>query len=218
MIRSTTRRESSPWSFHLGPQLWNMSQKLSHFNARAGHKVQIVFVSLIRSPSFTTSVVDCREFMNESGWLDGSSHEQIVLPTPVERAVLNGIGKSTKIDQTTIQVAKKSDTKAKSFQFGRTWTLSYFNLHLTASPLAPLHAALLAPDDEPAAENLLAGLPILKHLSISTKTIFEKHRDVSDDTGYSAIRESSSSGHRHVSRLMTAHIYIRSIVKLLKPS
>lgn len=158
------------------------------------------------TPSFTVTIQDGREMMEATARADDGSDESIVSAKLAEKAVLNGIGKISKIDPIKIQVALKANDDAKSFRFTRTWTTPRLVLRLNAGPLALNNATFLVPDGELAAEDLLIGLPILQHLGIDTKAMLEKHRDVLDGADCSTIRSPSLSTNGKVGRLMIARL------------
>ena len=64
------------------------------------------------------------------------------------------------------------------------------------------------PDDELAADDMLIGLPVLRHLGIDRKTLLEEKRDVLDGADCSTIRSPPLSGrHGKISRLMIARLH-----------
>lgn len=73
------------------------------------------------SSSFTVLIDDCGETMTAKGHADDGSDESIVSSRVAERAVLNGIGKLTRIAPVTLQVALKTGSDAEMFTLSRTW-------------------------------------------------------------------------------------------------
>lgn len=145
--------------------------------------------------------------MTAHGRTDDGSDESIVSPKFAEQALLNGIGKLTKIDQVTLQVALKDGESAQEFSSSRTWTPPCTVLCLAAGPLALVNVTFLVANADLSAEELLIGLPVLQHLGINTKTLLEQKHDVIDGVDCSSIRnETAASRGGYVSRLMIARI------------
>lgn len=84
--------------------------------------------------------------MIANGRTDDGTDESIVFSKFAERSVLNGIGKMTKIDKVSLQVALKDAYCAQSFTFSRTWTPPRTVLRLTAGPLALVNVTFLVAD------------------------------------------------------------------------
>lgn len=159
------------------------------------------------SSSFTVTLCDGNECMAAQGRADDGSDESIVSSTVAEKAVLNGIGKLTKIDPVFLQVALKQGDNAEKFTFSRTWTPPRTVLQLLVGPLALVNVTYLVADADLAAESLLIGLPVLQHLGVDTKTLLEERRDRLDGADCSAVKAATSgSGGGRVSRLMIARL------------
>lgn len=159
---------------------------------------------LLASPSFQVNVMDGTESMTANGRTDDGSDESIVSSRFAEKAVLNGIGKMTKIDKVSLQVALKEDETAQSFTFSRRWTPPRTVLRLVAGPLALVNVTFLVADADLAVEDLLIGLPVLQHLGVDTKSLLENKRDVLNGTDCSTVKPHITGG--HVSRLMIARL------------
>lgn len=150
---------------------------------------------------------DGEESIEAIGRPDDGSDESIVSSKLAEKAVLNGIGKMSKIPLVKLQVALKEGEEAKEFSFSRSWTTPRTILQLSSGPLALVNVTYLVADAQLAVEDLLIGLPILKHLGIDTKTLLEERRDLLDGADCSTIRAASSGLHGgQVSRLMVARL------------
>lgn len=156
------------------------------------------------SASLTVTFHDGDESLSVTGRADDGSDESIVSAEAVERAVLNGVGKIRKIKPVTLQVALKSETKAQSFTFSRTWTPPRTILKLSAGPLALLNVRYLVAESNLTAEDVLIGLPVLRHFGVDTKTLLEERRDLLDGSDCSNV-EAGKGG--TVSRLMVARLH-----------
>lgn len=66
------------------------------------------------------TVTDGAEFMSATRHSENDSDESTVSLKLSECADLNGIGKMTKLDKVTLQVALKNNTEAQGFTFSRT--------------------------------------------------------------------------------------------------
>lgn len=104
---------------------------------------------------------------------DDGSDKSIVSSKFAERAVLNGIGKMTKIDKVSLQLALKDADRAQLFTFSQTWTPPPTVLRSAAGPLALVNVTFLVADANLAAEDLLIGLPVLRHLGVDSKALLE---------------------------------------------
>lgn len=71
-----------------------------------------------------------------------------------------------KIEQIRLQVALKEKEYTQSFTFLRSWTPPRTIHRLTAEPLALENVTFLVVGASLAAEELLNGLPVLRHLSV----------------------------------------------------
>lgn len=61
------------------------------------------------------------------------------------------------------------NSEGKVFKFSKTFTVLSIVFCLTASPLDLLNETFLVPYNELAAEDVILGLPLLKHLGIYLK-------------------------------------------------
>lgn len=81
-------------------------------------------------------------------------------------------------------------------------------LRLAAGPLALVNVTFFVADIGLAAEDLLIGLPVLRHLGIGRETLAEQMRYVLNGADYSTVYAThASSGGGQVSRLMFGSVY-----------
>ena len=158
-------------------------------------------------PSCTITLSDGRATLDAQGRCDDGSDDSIVSPTLAERAALKGIGKIRAIEPVRLQVALKSGSEAASFSFSRTWTSPRTVLHLSSGQLALANVTYLVADDDLACEDILIGLPVLRHLQVDTRTLLETNRSALDgidcsDVGNPSLDERSG----RVSRLMICRL------------
>lgn len=162
---------------------------------------------LSRTGSVQVELQDGSETVNARGRADDGSDESIVSSRIAEQAVLNGVGKMAKITPITLQVALKSGANAETFTFSRSWTPPRLVLKLSAGPLALLNVRFLVADADLAVEDLLIGLPVLRHLGVDTKTLLEERRDLLDGTDCNLHHlDVGTSKMGRVSRLMIARL------------
>lgn len=107
---------------------------------------------------------------------DGSANS-VVSPRLAEATSLKGSGKITAI---TLTVALHFETEAQQFSFSRSWTVPRTVLHLSNRELALVTIAFFVAEDDLACEDLLTGLPVLRHLRIDTRTLLEKNCSILD--------------------------------------
>ena len=112
-----------------------------------------------------------------TGRCDDGSDQSIAIPQLAESSVLNGVGKFRPIKPVKVQVAFKTNDSTQRFTASREWVVPRLILGLSAGPLALLNVAFLVTDAQLADEDLLIGLPVLKHLEIDSKTMLERNRD-----------------------------------------
>ena len=157
--------------------------------------------------SFPVTITNGTACLTANGRTDDGSDESVVSSTFAESAVLQGIGTMTNIDKVSLQVALKDSSKAQSFSFSRTWTPPRIIFQLFTGTLALVNVTFLVADDELASEDLLIGLPILRHLGIDSKTLLEQKRDLLDGIDCSSVRQYQCATHGgKISRLMLARI------------
>lgn len=125
-----------------------------------------------------------------------------------ERAVLNGVGKIHKINPITVQAALKTDTKAQSFPFSRTWTPTRIVLKFSTGPFALLNVRYLVADASLTSEDiLLCLLLVVHHLFVDTNALLEEFSDLLDGTECVNVDSRSRKGSRSTaSRLMVARL------------
>lgn len=102
------------------------------------------------------------------------------------------------------QVALKEDFDAKKFTFSGSWTAPRTMLKLSAGPLALLNVEYLVTDMELAAEDLLMGLPVLRHFGVDNETLLEDRRNLLSETDCSNAAPNNQDG--RVGRLMIARL------------
>lgn len=150
-------------------------------------------VNLASSPSCPIVVSDGLATLRGHGRCDDGSDESISSPQLAQKAVVKGIGKMAAISPVTIQVAlKESDTPA-SFTFSRLWTVPRLVLELSAGQMALINVEFLVADDEIACEDVLVGLPILRHLGIDSRTLLERNWSTLTETDCASVVHSTAS-------------------------
>lgn len=154
--------------------------------------------------SFETERVYGNKYRTTNERADDGADESNVSSRAVERPVLNGIGKIKKIFAVMLQVALKDGSDATKFTLPQTSTAPRTVLKLSIVALALLSIEHLVTDPDIAVGDLLIYLPVLRHLSVDTKTLLE---DLSDP-----LEEASSSGvttndcHVRVEQLMISRL------------
>lgn len=137
--------------------------------------------------------------MIANGRSDDGSVEYIVYEKLAERVVLNGIGRMTKMVQVAIHVSLKDGEKAQNSMFYGIWTPPRTILKFSAVPLTLINVSLLVADADLAAEDVLIGLPVLRHLGVDANLCSQKNRGVLDGADCLTIQNCSSeqrwSGH-----------------------
>lgn len=88
-----------------------------------------------------------------------------------EHAVLNGMGKMTKIDSATLQVVLKDSTEAEKLKYSLIYAAPQTVLRLATGSPALLNVEFLVADAERTVEDLLIGLPVHRHLSVDAMTL-----------------------------------------------
>lgn len=171
-------------------------------DARKSNYLQQSEPTSLESPEMKIRLEDGTEFIDAVGRADDGSDESIVSRRLAEKAALDGIGKIAKIEPLVLQVALMKGDKAQTFRFSRTWTPPRTVLRLSTGPLALTNLKFFVADDELAAEEILIGLPVLRHLGVDTKTMLERDRERLDGADCSALKSSKNGG--SVSRLMIA--------------
>lgn len=84
----------------------------------------------------------------------------------------------SKISSVILLVAVKRRSDGKRFTLLRTWIPPRMGLKLAAVALAVLNSRFLGADSPPTVEDILTGLPILRHLGTDTKAFLESRRDL----------------------------------------
>ena len=135
------------------------------------------------------------------GRCDDGSDASIASPLLAGLAARRGIGKIVDIPPTSLQVALKTGHQAQSFKFSRRWTVPRTIMHLPSGALALQNISFLVADDELACEELLIGLPVLRHLRIDSQTLLENQRATLDGTDCATVPDIVPGGGL-VSRMM----------------
>lgn len=143
----------------------------------------------------------------ERGQASKSADGFMISPNVTEWAFFDGICKMRKISQVTLQAALKDESKARKFTFSRTQTAPRAMLQLDTGPFALLNVECLIFISNIAAEDLLLGIPVLRHLDVDSKTLLENSCDPLDESDCLSIlkTEGKSEGGR-VSRVMIARL------------
>lgn len=139
-----------------------------------------------------------------TGRCDDGSDESIVSPSLAQAAAIKGIGRMSSIPPVKIQVALKDSDSAATFTFSRTWLVPRVVLKLSSGHMALLNVTFLVADDETACEDLLLGLPVLRHLGIDSRTLLERQWSSLDGTDCAGITHSSGAG--RLGRLIVARM------------
>lgn len=150
-------------------------------------------ISAFNSPSCPIEVRDGPVTHAGMGRCDDGSDESIVSPTLAQAAVVKGIGRMTAIAPIKIQVALKETGNPATFSFSRTWQVPRLVLKLSAGKMALLNVTFLVADDDTACEDLLLGLPVLRHLGIDSRTLLEQKWSSLDGTDCAGIDGHQSS-------------------------
>ena len=136
------------------------------------------------NPSCRMTVQDIRTSLDIIGRCDDGSDETLASKEVAEKATLQGIGKLESIETVRLEVALKKEGQKATFPFSRAWTVPTTVLHLSSGRLALKNIKFLVADDDDAlaCEDLLIGLPVLKHLRVDTKTLLEDNIKTLDGT------------------------------------
>lgn len=171
------------------------SQKGAH-TTRAEDKV-VGSVNVSRhaaSSSFVVSFHEGEESLTGKGRADDGSDESTVSTRIAECAVLNGIGKMTKIAPISLQVALEAKSDTEKFVLSRTWTAQRAALKLSAHNLALVDVNYFAADANLAAQDLLIGSPVIRQLGVDAKNLLVKRQDLLDGTDCLALKLKSYGG------------------------
>ena len=159
------------------------------------------------NPAFTADVSDGCVSLSATGRCDDGSDDSLVSPHLAEKAAISGIGKIKGIRPVKIQVALRKDDKAQSFRFYRIWTVPRTVLQLASGQLALANLSFLVADDQMTCEDLIIGLPVLRHLQVDTRTLLENNRAVLDGSDCSQIGNPCiGDGSGVVSRMISARM------------
>jgi len=158
-------------------------------------------------PSCRMTVQDTRASLGVIGRCEDGSDETLVSKEIAEKAVLQGIGKLEAVATVRLEVALKKKGSKATFPFSRAWTVPSTVLHLSSGRLALKNITFLVADDDDAmvCEDLLIGLPVLKHLRVDTKTLLEENITALDGTDCGLI-DAPRGPMGKLGRLMTARL------------
>ena len=163
--KSTRRQKASA----IGSR--NGTPKADGTAGRLSEKVQ--HGTLHSHPSCPITVSDGQAAIKAIGRCDDGRDEIIVSPSLAERAAVRGVGKITAITPVRLSVALKAGQDPETFSFSRSWTSPRTVLHLSSGQLALSKVTFLVADDDLSCEDLLLGLPVLRHLQVDTRTLLE---------------------------------------------
>lgn len=167
-------------------------------------------ISAHTSPSCPVEVFDGPACHTGVGRCDDGSDETIASPSMAQAAVLKGIGRMTSIAPVRIQVALRDSGEPAAFTFSRVWTVPRLVLKLSAGHMALLNVSLMVADDETACEDILLGLPLLRHLGIDTRTLLERRWQELTNTDCAGIDDPTKQRPAgRLGRLMVARLQSR---------
>lgn len=92
-----------------------------------------------------------------------------------------------------MSVALKYGDEAQTSSFSRAWTARRIVLKVSSGRMALLNLKFLVADEDLTSEDLLIGLPVLRHLPIDTKTFLENNRSLLDGMDCNAADGQSST-------------------------
>lgn len=101
--------------------------------------------------------------------------------------MLQGIGRLEQIKSVTIKVALTNTSQGGDYQFSRVWKLPRLVMELSTGRMALNNIAFLISDAKLASEDLLIGLPLLRHLGIDSRTLLERNRAQLDGADCSSV-------------------------------
>lgn len=138
---------------------------------------------------------------------DDGSDDSIASPGLAQAAVMKGIGSFEPIEPVQIQVALKEGEEADVFTFSRTWLVPRLVLELSSGRLALRNVSFLVADKDLSCEDLLIGLPVLRHLEIDSRTMLERNRAILDGTDCSSVGITTATDNvGTLGRLMVARL------------
>lgn len=145
------------------------------------------------SPSCRMTISDVKSSLDVIGRCDEGSDENIANPTVAEQAVLKGMGSLRNIDTVQLKVALKKKEESAVYMFSHSCTVPRTVLHLSPGKLALKNISFLVPDDQVESEEVLIGLPVLRHLRVDKNTLLEDNVDAMN-----GIHCSMEDNHRNV--------------------
>lgn len=134
---------------------------------------------------------------------DDESDASIISPKLAQRASVKGIGKMSAIQPVTLRVALKTGSDLQRFAVSRAWGVIRTVFHLSSGRLAILNIRYLVEVDYSAGENLLIGLPVLRHLKTYLKALLDANREALDDIDCALLDDQTKSNVGCVSRVMS---------------
>lgn len=156
-------------------------------------------------PSFHVVVSEGIASMNASGRCKDGSDDSIASSSVAQQAVLKSIGRLEAIQPTAIQVAITSTDKAEAFEFSRVLKIPRLVMEISSGRLALTNISLLVSNTMLVSEDVLIGLPVLRHVSIYSRTLLVRNLATLDGTDSSSVTHPSISTMRgSLGRLMIA--------------
>lgn len=121
------------------------------------------------------------------GRCDNGSDESIAYPSFAQATVLKGIGQMSAIAPVKIQVTLKDPETLPTFTFSRTFCLPRLVQQMSSVSLECMNITCLVTVDETASEDLLVGLPVLRHLVIDYRMLLQLRWKAFEDTYCSVV-------------------------------
>lgn len=105
---------------------------------------------------------------------DDSSDESFVSPSLVQTVIVKVIGIMASIAPMKIHVTLKKTGSPATSSFSCTWHVPRLLFKLAARQMALINIIFLVADNDTACEDLLIGLPVLRHLGIGSSTLLQQ--------------------------------------------
>lgn len=158
-------------------------------------------------PSCRMTVQDNSTSLDITGRCDDGSDVSLASKEVAEKAVLQGIGKFESIKTVNLEVALKKTGEGPpvKFPFSRAWTVPSTVLHLSAGQMALKNIRYLVADDSLTCEDILIGLPVLRHLRVDTRTLLEDNYTSLHGTDC-ALNDSETQKTGKLGRIMSARL------------
>lgn len=100
----------------------------------------------------------------------------------------------------------KHGEDAEEFTLSRKWLVPRIILQPSMGKSALTNISFLVADEALSCEDILIGLPVLRHLKIDIRTILESHRESLDGMDCSKVGNPTTLAQGSVGRLMVARI------------